>query len=559
MINSILKHRIILLLVLIFLLAGFLRFYKIDQIPVSLYWDEVSIAINSNFIAETGRDEYGHRLPLLFKAFNDYKSPGNIYLTVIPVKLFGLSEFSARFVSAFLGTFLVIIMFFLGKSLGELSKKKINTDYLGILCAFLLSISPWHIQFSRSGFEANSGLFFVTLAITLFILFINKKDYKFFFPSAIFFAISCYFYRSELIFAPLFFLFLLLLNYRTLLIRKNIVKSILGIAIFFFVLLPFIPAMATSEGMSRGNQVSIFNPDNSFDKVVESSRKLEVSNKNLISKIIYNRRISYADLFLENYTSYFGYNFLFKWGDSNERHNVMGMGQFYLWQLPFLLIGLFYLFKIRKKAAAIIISWILIAAIPAALSVPDSHALRSLNMLPAFILLISFGIFALYIYLPKKTHLWISLIFAIIITISFFHYVNLYKKSSILYGKSWGDGYMQLFNYLGESNHQNNGKILISGHYWQPYAYALFYTGYHPKAYLTSGSRSSFDKYVFGGTSWEKEEEFDSRMLAEYAKNKNNIFALSPVEYSTYWNNLDIIKVIKNNNNEVVFIVVKPK
>ena len=168
MINSVLKNKIYILLAVIVLLAGIVRFYKIDQIPVSLYWDEVSIAYNAYSIAETGRDEYGKTLTLLFKAFDDYKTPGYVYLTAVAVKLFGLNEFSTRFFSAFLGTLTILSTFLFIREFIRRKLSEVEPDYLALLAALLVAITPVHIQFSRAGFEANAGLFFSHRSIFIF-------------------------------------------------------------------------------------------------------------------------------------------------------------------------------------------------------------------------------------------------------------------------------------------------------------------------------------------------------------------------------------------------------
>lgn len=554
MIDFFVKHRIVLFLCLIIIFAGLIRFYKLAEFPVSPYWDEVSIANNANFILETGRDEHGEKFPLIFKGFNDYKSPGNIYLTTIPVKIFGLNEFSARFVSAFLGTLMVIVMFFLGKYFSLFARKSFNSNYFGLIAAFLIAISPWHIQFSRAGFEANSGLFFVTLGIALFFIFMNNSKFIFFFFASAFFAVSTYFYRSDLLFAPLFISSLVLLNYKLFLSKEGILKLMLGILIFSALFIPIIPSMMSEGGMSRNNNVSIFNPQNSFEKIVDSSQKFEKSDHGLASKIIYNRRMVYADLFVENYKSYFTLDYLFFAGDSNERHKTLGVGHMYLWQLPFLIIGVVSLFFIRRRMTVVILFWLVLAAIPAALSVPASHALRSLNMLPAYILIATLGVLSFYKFIPKKYHL-ISSITIIVLTIySFIVFVNDYKKTAYVNSFAWADGYKQLFTYL--DNHKDDyEKIIISGHYWQPYAYSLFYSNYDPKEYLKNGNKDSFDKYIFGGTIWEKESEIGRDSLKGMVGSGKTLVVISPPEYKAVSKQIKRIENIYNHNNKLVFII----
>src|SRR5277367_3686466 len=104
------------LLTIILLVAAVLRFVALDKVPVSPYWDEVAIGYNAYSIVHTGRDEYGRWFPLLFQSYNDYKMPGQIYLSVIPIALFGLNVFSTRFISAFLGILSVFVFYLLVKA-----------------------------------------------------------------------------------------------------------------------------------------------------------------------------------------------------------------------------------------------------------------------------------------------------------------------------------------------------------------------------------------------------------------------------------------------------------
>src|SRR5258708_19312926 len=111
------KRNILLSLVLVFLLGTFLRFYKLAQIPSGLEQDETSIGYNAYSILQTGKDEYGKHLPLYFKAFGEYKLPGYIYASVVPIKLFGLNALSVRFISPFSGSFTIILIFILPQHL----------------------------------------------------------------------------------------------------------------------------------------------------------------------------------------------------------------------------------------------------------------------------------------------------------------------------------------------------------------------------------------------------------------------------------------------------------
>ena len=155
-------------------LAIFLRFYQLGVNPPSLDWDETSIGYNAYSILHTGKDEYGNRLPLSFRSFDDYKPPILIYLTVPSVAIFGLTELAVRLPAAVFGVIGVIAVYFLVKELlqSKSGKKTITPEVqqsIAFLALIFLAISPWHLQFSRAAFEGNIGLTFLLLALIFFL------------------------------------------------------------------------------------------------------------------------------------------------------------------------------------------------------------------------------------------------------------------------------------------------------------------------------------------------------------------------------------------------------
>src|SRR3990172_7176132 len=86
----------LILLFLVLLLAFVLRYFKIGNYPATLYGDEQAFAWNAYNILKTGSDEYGLRLPLEFRSFDDYKSPLPVYLLVPFFKVSGMNAYSIR-------------------------------------------------------------------------------------------------------------------------------------------------------------------------------------------------------------------------------------------------------------------------------------------------------------------------------------------------------------------------------------------------------------------------------------------------------------------------------
>ena len=220
-----------LVLICIFFLAFFLRFYQLGSNPPSLDWDEAALGYNAYSILKSARDEYGSFLPLSIRSFNDYKPPLYTYLTTIPVYLFDLNEFSTRFVSAFLGTLTVIVSFFL---IRQLIPKESNFFYL--LFTFIFAISPWHIQFSRVAFETNTALFFMILGIYFF--FRGMKSGNNYLYSMLSFGLSLYSYHSPRLIVPILIFGLLVLNRKKL--KYQLRWVILSLSIFALLCLPLV-------------------------------------------------------------------------------------------------------------------------------------------------------------------------------------------------------------------------------------------------------------------------------------------------------------------------------
>ena len=149
--------------------------------------------------------------------------------------------------------------------------------------------------------------------------------------------------------------------------------------------------MASPNGLVRAQQVNVI--DNSQDQTAKFvANQANVSAK--VGKVIFNRRTAYAGEIAQGYLKHFSPDFLFFNGDGNKRHGVNGVGVMYLWAAILIIPGIVALFKIKdKKLRNIILLWILIAPIPAAVSYPTPHALRSLNMIPIPQILCSLGFF----------------------------------------------------------------------------------------------------------------------------------------------------------------------
>lgn len=501
-------HRLTLLTIVF--LAFFLRFNKLGEIPPSLSWDEVSLGYNAYSLLETGRDEHGKFLPLAtFEAYGDYKPPGYIYATVPFVALFGLNEFSVRVPSALAGSLTILVAYFLirelfGNKSYRIYKANRQSHFFPLLSAFLLAISPWHLNLSRAGFEANLALFFIVMGIWLFFKTIHVNG-KWLLASVIFFVLALYTFNSARIFIP-FFGLLLLIIYRQRLwqIKKWVVVAGLLSAIL---LVPLIPHLLSTEGRLRFREVNIFSD---LKPIETANKRIEIDKNMWWAKIIHNRRLLFALEMARHYFDNLNMNFLFINGDGNPKFSIRDVGQLYLWDLPFLVAGFYFLARKKEGEWFIPILWLLAGVLPAAVARETPHALRTENSLPSWQIITAYGFISMAQWLngsmAKKKVLVGLAGFALLLNFSYYlhnYYFNYPKE----FAAEWQWGYKEAIRATAGIEERYD-KVRITDSIGRPYMYVLFYKKYDPKKFWQEVERTSdpyglfnihgFGKYEFG-------------------------------------------------------------
>ena len=488
------KNKTILLLIII--LAFFLRFFMLGKNPPSLYWDEASLGYNAYSILKTGRDEFGEKLPLdKFIAFGDYKPVGYIYAAVPSIALFGLNEFAIRFPSALSGVLMVLFTYYLVKEL-------FNKEKLALVSAFLLAISPWSLHLSRVAFEANLAAFLNLLAVYFFVKGVKEKGY-YLILSIICFAGAFYTFNSNRV------LMLLLLFALSLIFIKDLWKKKQWFAgsliILFMLLLPLVPYLRSRESRLRFHEVNIFS---NLDVVVQANQRIAASGGTPLAKLVHHRFLGHTSNFLKHYFDHFSGEFLFISGDVNPRLSVRSVGELYLIELPFFLIGIYLLLRnIKKKPYLLILLWFLLAPIPAATARETPHALRIVSILPTPQIISALGVLFAFNRLRKsKFFFFLITYFLLLIPCIFYYLYSYYFVFPKLYAGQWLDGCKQAVEYISKNNNKYD-SIYITKHYSRPYIYLLFYQNYPPAKYNEIADRErdwygnwsvkGFDKYIF--------------------------------------------------------------
>ena len=466
------------LVILIFLLALFLRTYKLGSYPVSLTWDEAALGYNAYSILKTGKDEYGSVLPLIFKSFCDYKPGLYVYLAVPFVWLIGLSELAVRFPSALLGSLLAIVGYCLAKRLT-------SSERFGIIFSILLAINPWLIHFSRGAWEANVTVFEIFLAFYLFINGIKNKNNLSLFFSSVLFGLTFITYQGAKVFTWLVVFGLVAIW------RREMPK--LSTRKIFLLALPLVASflvvswgLVAGETAGRLKVMSVFSYSRPIE-VIQQIKKEGGVSESLFFPLFHSEGLSFLRGILGRYFNHLSAKFLFFEGDwSSRRHNTTYFGMMYLASLPFLILGLIItLGRKPKKHDYLFLFWLLMAPVPAAITRDSIQGVRSL---PMAVPLVYFEAVGLTVVLEAsikfkkiRTLLYLFLISGYLFNIIM--YLDLYYiHFPINSAKDWLYGYKDMVGYVAKVQ-ENYQKVVITQKYGQPYIYYLFYNRYPPEMY----------------------------------------------------------------------------
>lgn len=504
------------LFIAILLVAAAFRLFLLSTVPPSPSLDEATIGWNAYAILNTGHDEYGNFMPLLLRAYDDYRPALYVYLVVPFITLFGLTVISVRLPSVIMSIATVGMSFFLIRSILASYKKKDTVALLGML---LLALSPWHIYVSRLGHEVNLGLTLVIGATLLFFLFLEYKKGVFLIGSFAIFALSFYGYQSEKLFTPLFLLMLLTIYYKQIILRKK--TALIGIVLAVLISLPMFFASLSPGALLRLKGTSVFIDNPAYS---ESAKQLLVAKNthNTLGELLANRRVTTIGIFTQNYFSHFSVSWLI--GNSgNEEFKAPHEGLLYVWELPFLLLGLVvFLFhkKIPWQIKTVITCWILLAFLPSAIATGAPHAMRSIILLPMPQLGAAFGIIFLLSFVTsrigKASSIGVVFLLSIVVIQSLATFSkNYFSVFPIAQSKSFQYAMGNAMEYV--KNHSNEyQRVIISNkdNLYQSYMFYLFYTKYDPKKYALMGGTKSggfnethrIGNIVFRPITWKDED-----------------------------------------------------
>jgi hypothetical protein len=261
-------------------------------------------------------------------------------------------------------------------------------------------------------------------------------------------------------------------------IRKYLF-SFLILGVIFFAPLPFI--LLSPEGTARSSWVGIVD-QGAINRINEARGNSNLSP--FLSKLINNKVVYTVKVASLNYLNYFNPVYLGVTGGGQHQYSVPGFGLIFPEVLVFFYIGLGYLIiRIRNinNLLRLVIIWMVISPIPAAITRDPFQVVRSTTMLPVIFLVMGIGLWKSSEWLNKwspkimKPSI-VLLIFIVLVSFGnyLYNYLYIYPKNDSF---AWQYGYKQAMHYV-EDSYDLYPKIYITRYYGEPHEFMLFYLKY---------------------------------------------------------------------------------
>lgn len=446
----------------ILLVASLLRLWRLDEVPLNLFGDEVDVGYHAYSLLQTGKDYMGQLLPVYIHSLAEWRAPLFIYSTIPSIAVFGLNEWGVRLPAAIFGIIGVLLLYLLGR--------RLFNQKVGLISALLLAMLPWHIHYSRAAFEVTL-LLVLLLAATLLFLTGGKRNIVL---SSILFALTPYTYSTAVVFTPLYVLLLIFLKRREL--PRQELSHFLVTA--FVLILPFIYVTAFGPAAGRFSLISVFGDDRLIDTI-----NIERTETGLTyERLFHNKLIGWGEVIVANYVQAFSPEFLFANGDPNPRHSVPGTGVLYWAFLPMLLMGIYKLAKV-KLPNLLLLGWLLLAPIPASLTVDGAnHATRLFLLIPPLVLISGYGAYWLMQQKGKYWKISSAVIGAFLLLNLIGYYHRYFNHYNLQFWRYWHHGYKDAMQEIGQK--QDDYQLAFINNTYEPsLLHYLFWTKYSPEKF----------------------------------------------------------------------------
>lgn len=542
-------------------LAAFcLRCWGLGKTPPSVYWDEMSLAYDAWSLARTAHDMHGNFLPLAsLVSFGDYKPSAYFYATAIVMKLVGKRLWAVKVPSLLAG---IAIVWLTGKLAGKMwPEMKKQYWWWELLVMILTAINPTFIHLSHIGFETNlATAFFLAGVYLLYPLpyritdklsswwqdhFFGKKlkiDWSLI-GGEVFLLLAFYTYHSLRVIAPLTGIYLLCWRWWreggaklttsrhknnkfdancgakvTQCLKKNWETLILMLVLAVVAVWPFVQSFGSPTLTNRFAETSIFAD---LDLISQSNQCRALGGDTLAARWWCHRFWYYGRAMLENFASHWRVNYLFVSGDANRRHSIGWWGVLYPLEIVAIFGCLLYAshnWRREKATWCWVIFWLLIGILPASMTKATPHLLRTLTVVPLWLILIGLG-WCEWWQLCQKKWRWVLasviLLAYAVMFLSWLFYEHVYYPRA--FASEWQDGYEEAIEELAQLQKQYPQlPVYVTRALGRPSVYYFWYQDVDPLLLQSVKDEQEYDQaeyvtftpeHVSFGPGWSGKEQ----------------------------------------------------
>ena len=214
----------------ILLLGILLRTFQFPNIPPGLFVDEAGAGYETFSLLHTGADRWGIPRPVYFISWGSGQSVLYSYLSMPIVAVLGLSRFSIRLLSWFIGILTLPLLY--------VAVKRIRGRDAALLSTLLLAILPWHITISRWALDANLLPFFLLLGTYTIARALESKSRTWILVAWLPWGLALYAYAMAYVVVPILLLLVLIFYRQTIL--KNWQLWVGAFALFALIAIPIV-------------------------------------------------------------------------------------------------------------------------------------------------------------------------------------------------------------------------------------------------------------------------------------------------------------------------------
>ncbi len=488
-----------------------IRTTRLDEIPVHLSNDEISIAYDAYSIARTGAEEHGTKWPISFQSHGTYKAPVYAYLLAPLTLILPNNNLTPRLVSVIAGLLTCVVV-------GLLASQIFENKKTGYWTALALLWTPWHISTSRMVYESNLALLFTSIFLLSQIKIRQNSKPFWLIVEILSGTLAMYSYHTQWVLIPILLIVELIF---TKLSNKKRFVVLLGFAIL---ILPLVQDYRHNLGTgARANSEVIWK---------EGKTAQALKNTNFFGKV-------------KMVPGIYG---LF----SMQKNRLFEMPLFWsIWVILFI-IGIRKLFlnrKLIKSANWLFIMWLVCPIVPA-LTHGGVNSLRNLPSVIPIILICVYGFFTL----NSKSKL---LVFILTIA-QFVLFSGVYFVHAPINRASSYQSYRDLIPFIKE-NYSRYDQIVVDSKfgddallYGVPHLYLAYYSTLNPIA-LQKRSNDPlggmrFNKFTVTELDWSKRVLEKNTLYVSANANKPS----ADVEKS-----LELLKTIKDGSDRPSFLIWK--